>query len=70
MYIVNAPELVAAVSSLRLKHDTSTPYRSTANSIAERSQSVLSRKVRAHYLNNRVLQFNGGRMLPDVSVTV
>ena len=36
MYIDNALELIAAVSRLKLKHDTSTPYRSTANSIAER----------------------------------
>ena len=33
----NAPELVAAVSRLKLKHDASAPYRSPANSIAVRS---------------------------------
>ena len=37
MYTDNAPELIAAVSRLKLKHGTSTPYRSIANSIAERS---------------------------------
>ena len=37
MYTDNAPELIAAVSRPKLKHNTSTPYRSTANSIAERS---------------------------------
>ena len=37
MYTDNAPELVAAVQKLRIKHNTSTPYKSTTNSIAERS---------------------------------
>ena len=37
MYTDNALELIAAVSRFKLKHDTSTPYRSIANSIAERS---------------------------------
>ena len=37
MYTDNAPELTAAVSRSKLKHNTSTPYRSTANPIAERS---------------------------------
>ena len=37
MYTDNAPELVTAIDKLGLQHDTSTPYRSTTNSIAERN---------------------------------
>ena len=46
MYIDNALELVAAVSCLKLKHDTSTPYCSTANSIAERSSRIVTEGTR------------------------
>ena len=37
MYTDTAPELIAAISRLDLKHNPSTPYRSIANSIVERS---------------------------------
>ena len=46
MYTDNALELVAAVSRLKLKHDTSTPYRSIANSIAERSIRIVTEGTR------------------------
>ena len=46
MYTDNAPELVAAVSRPKLKHDTSTPYRSTANSIAERQIRIVTEGTR------------------------
>ena len=36
MYTDNAPEFIAAAHRLKLKHDTSTPYRSIAKSVAER----------------------------------
>eukprot|EP00972_Heterocapsa_arctica_P021852 3214498-Heterocapsa_arctica.AAC.1 len=35
MFTDNAPELVKAIALLKIKHDTSTPYRSTTNSVAE-----------------------------------
>ena len=38
--------VVAAVSRLKLKHDTSTPYRSTANPIAERSVRTVTEGTR------------------------
>eukprot|EP00972_Heterocapsa_arctica_P114083 16440647-Heterocapsa_arctica.AAC.1 len=41
MYTDNAPELVKAIALLKIRHDTSTPYRSTTNSVAER----MNRKV-------------------------
>ena len=37
VYTDNAPELIAAISRFKLKHDTGTPYHSITNSIAERS---------------------------------
>ena len=46
MYTDNALELIAAVSRLKLKHITSTPYRSTANSIAERSIRIVTEGTR------------------------
>ena len=46
MHIDNAPELVAAAPRLKLKHDTSTPYRSTANSTAERSIRTVTEGTR------------------------
>ena len=44
MYTDNALELIAAASRFKLKHDTNTPYRSTANSIAERSICTVTRR--------------------------
>ncbi len=41
MYTDNAPELVKAIAVLKIQHDTSTPYRSTTNGVAER----MNRKV-------------------------
>ena len=69
MYTDNAPELIAAVSRLKLKHDTSTPYRSIANSIAERSIRTVTGYQYVHCLNNQVSQFNRGRTLQDACVT-
>ena len=46
MYTDNAPELIAAVSRPKLKHDTSTPDRSTANSIAESSIRTVTEGTR------------------------
>ena len=46
MYIDTALELVAAVSRLKLKHDTSTPYRSIANPVAERSIRTVTEGTR------------------------
>ena len=48
MYTDNAPELIAAVSRLKLKHNTGTPYRSTANSIAERSIRTVTEGTRTY----------------------
>ena len=42
MYTDNALELIAAVSRPKLKLNTSTPYCSTANSIAERSIRIVT----------------------------
>eukprot|EP00972_Heterocapsa_arctica_P011828 1733371-Heterocapsa_arctica.AAC.1 len=36
MFIDNAPELVKAIALPKIRHDTSTPYRSTTNAVAER----------------------------------
>eukprot|EP00972_Heterocapsa_arctica_P016898 2494882-Heterocapsa_arctica.AAC.1 len=36
MFTDNAPEMVKAISLLKARHDTSTPYRSTTNAVAER----------------------------------
>ena len=46
MYTDTAPGLVAAVSRPRLKRDTSAPYRSIANSIAERSIRTVTEGTR------------------------
>eukprot|EP00972_Heterocapsa_arctica_P019581 2889754-Heterocapsa_arctica.AAC.1 len=35
LFTANAPELVKTVSLLKIRHDTSTPYRSTTNAVAE-----------------------------------
>ena len=37
IYTDNAPEIIKAVKELKLRHETSTPYRSTTNSKAERA---------------------------------
>eukprot|EP00972_Heterocapsa_arctica_P019067 2814427-Heterocapsa_arctica.AAC.1 len=37
MFTDNAPELVKAIALLNIRHDSSTPYRSTTNSVAERT---------------------------------
>ena len=46
MYTDNAPEFIAAVSRFKLKRETSTPYRSIANSIAERSIRTVTEGTR------------------------
>eukprot|EP00972_Heterocapsa_arctica_P062175 9164287-Heterocapsa_arctica.AAC.1 len=37
MFIDNAPELVKAIALLKIRHDTSAPYRSITNAVAERT---------------------------------
>eukprot|EP00972_Heterocapsa_arctica_P060978 8993188-Heterocapsa_arctica.AAC.1 len=37
MFTDNAPELVKTIATLSIRPDTSTPYRSTTNSVAERT---------------------------------
>eukprot|EP00972_Heterocapsa_arctica_P022849 3362250-Heterocapsa_arctica.AAC.1 len=37
MFIDNAPELVKAMALLKIRQDTSAPYRSTTNAVAERT---------------------------------
>ena len=46
MYTDIAPELIAALSRFKLEHDTSTPYRFIASSIAERSIRTVTEGTR------------------------
>eukprot|EP00972_Heterocapsa_arctica_P049427 7274422-Heterocapsa_arctica.AAC.1 len=46
MFADNAPELVKAIALLNIRHDTSTPYRSTTNSVAERTNRKVIERTR------------------------
>ena len=68
MYIDNATELLAAVSRLKIHHGTSTPYRSTTNSLAERN-TVSYWKGPGPFWSMLDFPFNGGHMPSNASVS-
>ena len=68
MYTDNAPEVVAAISRPKLKHDKhSIPFYCELNCRAINSYCH-GRYTYVHYLNNLFSQFNGGHTLHDASV--